>query len=184
MEEQTTWKGHGFTLFVFTGIVVLCSIFFILGMLVGRSQGQKIASVAAAAGPAEKDSSKAGAKDEKSELTFYESAIEKERPPALEAPVAKPEPAAPDPPKQPEAAPAPPPNAVYYQISALRKPSEAEKLLDELRGKGFRAFILAPPVGDPNPYFRVRVGPFGDVVEADQSKKKLETAGYEPILIK
>ena len=33
MEEQTTWKGHTFTLLVFTGIVVLCSIFFILGML-------------------------------------------------------------------------------------------------------------------------------------------------------
>jgi hypothetical protein len=26
MEEQTTWKGHTFTLLVFTGIVVLCSI--------------------------------------------------------------------------------------------------------------------------------------------------------------
>ena len=47
--EQTSWKGHTFTLLVFTGIVVLCSIFFILGMLVGRDQGQKIASSAAPA---------------------------------------------------------------------------------------------------------------------------------------
>ena len=39
MEDQTSWKGHTFTLLVFTGIVVLCSIFFILGMLVGRAQG-------------------------------------------------------------------------------------------------------------------------------------------------
>ena len=48
MEEQTTWKGHSLTLVVFAGIVVLCSIFFILGMLVGRQQGQKIASIATA----------------------------------------------------------------------------------------------------------------------------------------
>src|SRR5215510_6804667 len=44
MEDQTSWRGHTFTLLVFTGIVVLCSIFFILGMLVGRAQGQKMAS--------------------------------------------------------------------------------------------------------------------------------------------
>ena len=33
---------------VFAGIVFLCSIFFVLGMLVGRSQGQKFATVALA----------------------------------------------------------------------------------------------------------------------------------------
>ena len=46
---EQSWKGHSFTLLVFTGIVVLSSIFFILGMLVGRSQGQKIASTSAPA---------------------------------------------------------------------------------------------------------------------------------------
>ena len=49
MEEQTTWKGHTFTLLVFTGIVVLRSIFFIFGMLVGRAEGQKIAGAGGAA---------------------------------------------------------------------------------------------------------------------------------------
>ena len=38
MEEPVSWKGHSFTLFVFAGIVALCSIFFVLGMLVGRIQ--------------------------------------------------------------------------------------------------------------------------------------------------
>lgn len=47
MEENTTsWKNHSFTMLVFGGIVVLCSIFFVLGMLVGRSQGQRIAEMA------------------------------------------------------------------------------------------------------------------------------------------
>jgi len=45
-ETNPTWKNHSFTLLIFGGIVALCSIFFVLGMLVGRSQGQKIAEMA------------------------------------------------------------------------------------------------------------------------------------------
>ncbi len=45
-ETNPTWKNHSFTLLIFGGIVALCSIFFVLGMLVGRSQGQKIAEIA------------------------------------------------------------------------------------------------------------------------------------------
>src|ERR1041385_1530685 len=48
MEDQNSWKGHTFTLLIFGGIVVLCAIFFVLGMLVGRVQSPKIATVAAA----------------------------------------------------------------------------------------------------------------------------------------
>ena len=42
MEETTSWKNHSFTLLIFGGIVMLCSIFFVLGMLVGRNQGIKM----------------------------------------------------------------------------------------------------------------------------------------------
>ncbi len=189
MEDQPTWKGHGFTLMVFSGIVVLCSIFFILGMLVGRTQGQKMATVAAAAEePASKTAAKGGlqneAKNEQPPLTFYESAVDKEKPPALEPPP-KPEPEAPEPPKTPEATRASASrDVVNYQVAALRRAPEAEKVLDSLKKKGFRAFILAPAGGDPNPFFRVQVGPFADMIEAEQAKKKLETAGYQPILKK
>ena len=45
-ETNTSWKNHSFTLLVFGGIVALCFIFFVLGMLVGRNQGQRIAEQA------------------------------------------------------------------------------------------------------------------------------------------
>src|SRR5215510_4038860 len=48
MEEQNSVKGQTFTLMIFGGIVVLCSIFFVLGMLVGRMQGFKLATIAVA----------------------------------------------------------------------------------------------------------------------------------------
>ena len=58
MDEQVTWKGQSFTLLVFGGIVFLCSIFFVLGMLVGRGQGKSAAGaekVAESSNSAEKD---------------------------------------------------------------------------------------------------------------------------------
>ena len=48
-ETNTSWKNHSFTLLIFGGIVALCFIFFVLGMLVGRNQGKRIAEEAYAA---------------------------------------------------------------------------------------------------------------------------------------
>ena len=176
MEEQTTWKGHSFTLLVFTGIVVLCSIFFILGMLVGRQQGQKFASAAVA--PAKSDA-RAAPKEDKPDFTFYDS-VRKENQAALQ-PAPAPSPIIPT--KKPDREPAPAAavsgNVMTYQIGAVRKAADAKKLLDRVKKKGFHAFIVAPVEGDPNPYYRVQVGPFTDLVEAEVAKKKLESEKYQ-----
>ena len=196
MEEQATWKGHTFTLLVFTGIVVLCSIFFILGMLVGRAEGQKVAGPGPGGASARNDA-KAAPKEDKQDLSFYES-LKKEQQPALQpAPAAPPDPppavleapakkAAPDP--EPAASGVPPQapaNSVNYQIGAVSKLADAERLLAEVKKKGFpRAFILSPAEGDPKPLYKVQVGPFSDLIEAQDVKKKLEDAKYQPILKK
>ncbi|PYS55212.1 MAG: hypothetical protein DMG13_05075 [Acidobacteria bacterium] len=181
MEDQTTWKGHSFTLLVFTGIVVLCSIFFILGMLVGRAQGQKAAAIVAEGG-VPKPEVPPPLKEEKPDLTFFES-VEKERQPTLERPKRE------SVPPLLESAPKPaesaaPTKVINYQIAALRKASDADKLLDSAKRKGFRGFILAPVPGDGSPLYRVQIGPFSNMIEAEQAKKKLESAGYQPILKK
>src|SRR5579883_1332869 len=94
MEDQTSWKSHTFTLLVFTGIVVLCSIFFILGMLVGRTQGQKIALAASVSAAAKADAKQAAKEDTRPDLTFYDSvkqtdlaALEPPPPPAKLEPI-------------------------------------------------------------------------------------------------
>ena len=168
MEEQT-WKSHAFTLLVFAGTVVLCSIFFILGMLVGHAQGQKAASAAAAPPPVAEDT-KTVPKDEMPELTFYD-AVRKTEPerapdPAPEAP--------PDVKSKPE-------ESINFQIGAVRKVVDAERLLEQVKKQGFHAFILSPSADDPNPYFRVQVGPVGPA-QAQETKKNLEAVGYQPIL--
>jgi cell division septation protein DedD len=181
MEDQTTWKGHSFTLLVFVGIVVVCSIFFILGMLVGRQQGQKFATIAAAEAASRQDVL-AVPEEEKPDLTFFESvereteAVALEPPPSTEPLIAR------DVPKTLESA--APSSVVNYQIAALRRSADADKLLGEVKKKGFRAFILAPASGEKNPLYRIQVGPFANLSEAEDSRKKLEAAGYEPILKK
>jgi cell division septation protein DedD len=183
MEEQGTWKGHTFTLIVFTGIVVLCSIFFILGMLVGRQQGQKVAS---AAGTTARSDAKAAPKEDKPDFTFYDS-VRKENQAALQPALApssivRSKKLDPEPEREPEPAPAAiaaSGNVINYQIGAVRKAADAQKLLDGVKKKGFRAFILSPGEGDSNPYYRVQVGPFTDLVEAEGAKKKLESEKYQ-----
>jgi cell division septation protein DedD len=195
MEEQTTWKGHTFTLMVFTGIVVLASIFFVLGMLVGRAQAQKLAGNVPATESVKADAkldAKPDPKEDKPNFTFYDSV--KKEPPAVLEPAPKIErPSAPDPPPATKAAPpvekpAPitskPENVLNYQVGALRKSADAERLLSALKAKGFRAFILSPSASDSDPYYRVQVGPFTDPIEAQEAKRKLESAKYQPILKK
>jgi len=186
MEDQTSWKGHSFTLLVFTGIVVLCSIFFILGMLVGRAQGQKTALAASAAPKAEaKDPAK---ENTTPELTFYDSVKKPELPTLEPPPPPEIKPVIPDPPKPPEvttpSAHPPPAKVFHYQIAAFKRSTDAEKLLNEVKKKGFRAFILTPAPDDTRAFFRLLVGPFANGIEAEQAKKDLQTAGYQPILKK
>jgi cell division septation protein DedD len=189
MEEQTSWKAHTFTLLVFAGIVVLCSIFFILGMLVGRDQGQKFAAAAAPPALPAKPDAITAPKDDKPDFTFYDS-VKREEPAALQpAPKPKSDPPRTEPPakRQPDPA-APvtskPANSLNYQIAAFGKASEAEKLLTTLKKKGFKGFILSPASTDPKPLYRVQVGPFSNSIEAEGVKKKLEDAGYQAMLKK
>jgi cell division septation protein DedD len=187
-QDQSSWKGHTFTLLVFTGIVVLCSIFFILGMLVGRAQGQKLVANAPVVSSA-KNEVKPPPKDDKPDLTFYES-VKRSDSTLQAAPLKLAPPPEPDPVETPkekkaaraaEAPPTAPSTAINWQIAAVRKEADARNLLAQVKKKGFKAFILAPSEGDANPYFRVQVGPFSDIIEAQDVKKKLEEARYQPI---
>lgn len=73
-ETNTSWKNHSFTLLIFGGIVALCFIFFVLGMLVGRNQGQRIAHDAIAAEDAKKPADSKTA--EEFPLDIYSQATE------------------------------------------------------------------------------------------------------------
>jgi cell division septation protein DedD len=170
MDDNSSWKGQGFMLLVFAGIVFLCSIFFVLGMLVGRSQGQKFAAIAASESPA-----KGAATDTGPGLNFPEPAAPA---PPVPPPTSKEESAA-EPPAAVDEVPKAPATSINWQIGALRSQSDAEKKLAEVQKLGFRAFIVSPSPNDPVQYYRVQVGPYTDSEEAEIAKKKLEALGME-----
>ena len=199
MNEQVSWKDQSFTLLVFGGIVFLCSIFFVLGMLVGRGQGQRAAEAAVVSAAAKTAAAEARTQAEKASLSTYES-IEtgKETKAGTAPPPAPVKPATPAP--APAAAatvapakaapkpPAPPPPAakvptpakmIYLQVTALEKNSAANKQVEELRKSGFPAVVMG---GDgPNALYKVQVGPFATAADAEIAKRKLEALGYKPI---
>jgi cell division protein FtsN len=186
--ESPSWKGHSFTLLVFGGIVVLCSIFFVLGMLVGRNQGQRIAEMAAA-DSATTQKNAAQPLPDAQPLGYFKNTTEAvpddtlqprpAPPPAVEGSVPAPAPE-PDPPGVKD----PPADKHYLQIIATKDPKEAERERAKVQLKGFRALIFPPKPGDTDPWHRVQVGPYDTSAEAEVAKKELESQGYKNVFSK
>ena len=128
LDDQSSWRGHSFTMLIFGGVVVLCSIFFILGMLVGRAQVEFVAATT----PAELSAEEAD--PDEFDLTFYES-VEQDETQPLESV----RPAAPAPDLEAEVRSGPQDVEAYItlQIAALSNAEQAAKLLEEIRSKGF-----------------------------------------------
>jgi cell division septation protein DedD len=192
MEESTSWKGHGFTLLIFGGIVVLCSIFFVLGMLVGRNQGQRIALAATEESGGKTKTQTAG--DLK--LGFHTETTE-EKPDLKLQPA--PDPPRPDPPArtaQP-ATPARPPAAasdkpkpkpdpepgIYLQILATKNAKQAALELKKVESKGFKARIVIDEQNKVQ-WNRVYVGPYKES-EVNLAKSDLKAkGGYKDVIVR
>ena len=188
--EVPSWKGHSFTLLVFGGIVVLCSIFFVLGMLVGRNQGQRIAEMHAAEVAAPNPAAQP-LPETQPPLEFFnkttgatsDDTLEPRMTPPTTAEATAPAPA---PTAQPDATPLKEsvPDKPYWQIMASKDSKEADKAVDRVRSKGLQARIMAPPPDTPDAVYRVLVGPYDSEAEAEMAKKELEDLGYKGLFRK
>ena len=174
MNDQTSWQGHSFTLLIFGGVVALCSIFFILGMLVGRTQLETTEVVPAAEVLVESSDS------EELDLTFYELLAEVE-PPLLESTPVSQSPTSPQVWTNLPAAIGTIDRDITLQIAALSSPDQAARLQEEVRALGFAVFILRPLPDDASGLHRVQVGPLSEV-EVDGVRSRLEAIGYKPIV--
>ncbi len=70
------------------------------------------------------------------------------------------------------------------QLAALGKREEAEGIVRRLAGKGYPAYLMAPPAGAPAVY-RVRVGKFKDRREAESVSTRLQKEEqFKPWLVR
>jgi|SRR5579863_855372 len=191
-EDTEITLGTGKLLVLFFFLVGVCALFFGLGYSLGRKSEPGITSASAAvpqtAPPAGKNANAPATPG----MTFYKSVEQKDANPELtpagsktdtpassenESPAASAMANVPDPANS-----ATLPTAGYFvQVAAVSKQEDAESLVDALKKKNYAAF-LAPAAADK--LFRVQVGPYTDVKEAEAMRARLIDDGYNPILKK
>jgi DedD protein len=183
--------GTGKLLVLFFGLVGVCALFFALGYSLGRKSEPAITSASAASTPQTvPGNKKASSGSAAASMTFYKSVEQKDANPDLTPPAdAKAEPA----PANATAAQAAPtsgadstttlPTGGYFvQVAAVSKQEDASSLVDALKQKQYPAFVASSVANDK--LFRVQLGPFSDVKEAEGIRTRLIADGYSPILKK
>ncbi len=185
---------------LFFGLVMVCAVFFALGYTLGRKSdaGLNTASAAAPLPTTTKGPKPPGsAAEPAAPMTFYKAVEQKDASAQLtpatstdSAPApATSSPATPASGTQstPSANPPDPMAAIptsgyFVQVAAVSKQDDAEALVDALKKKQYPAFVAANISTDK--LFRVQVGPFGDIKDAEGMRSRLINDGYSPILKK
>ena len=184
--------GTGKLLVLFFGVVGVCALFFALGYSLGRKSEPSL-TVAGATGlpQVSSNSSKASSGASGTQpMTFYKNVQQKDASPELTpAADAKADNSAATstPAQPPQAAGVDPtttiPTSGYFvQVAAVSKQEDADALVDALKKKDYPAFVASAASTDK--LFRVQLGPFSDVKDAEGMRTKLIGEGYSPILKK
>jgi cell division septation protein DedD len=188
--------GTGKLLVLFFGLVAVCALFFALGYSLGRKSEPAVTTASAAALPQPSSSGNktSGVPAAAAPMTFYKAVEQKQATPELtSAAAAKTDPAPPaSSTGTSSGAPAPsntadptttiPTYGYFVQVAAVSKQEDADALVDALKKKAYPAFVAAQTSTDK--LFRVQLGPYSDVKEAETLRAKLVSDGYSPILKK
>ena len=197
-EDTEITLGTGKLLVVFFGLVAICALFFALGYSLGRKS-----EPALAAGPMPGSQLLTGGRNSSSSaappMTFYKNVEQKnanaQLTPAADAETANgpgaktgasTDSAGSNPAQTPASNAADPatvlPTSGYFvQVAAVTKQEDADALVDALKKKEYPAFV-AQPTADK--LFRVQVGPYSDVKDAEAMRTRLISDGYSPIVKK
>jgi DedD protein len=198
---------------LFFGLVVVCAVFFALGYTLGRKSDAGLAAPGTAAPlqPSSNGLKPAGSASTQPapQMTFYKAVEQKDANPQLTPasaegnstgaaaagqPASSPATSAPGTsasgtqtqPSQtgnpPDPMAALPSSSYFVQVAAVTKEEDAESLVDALKKKQYPAFVATNSANEK--LFRVQVGPFNDVKEAEATRSRLINDGYNPILKK
>ncbi|MGD0570821.1 MAG: SPOR domain-containing protein [Candidatus Sulfotelmatobacter sp.] len=199
---------------LFFGLVIVCAVFFALGYTLGRKSDAGLTTASAAAplqtfnGPKPAVSG-SPAQPAPPPMTFYKAVEQKDGDaqltpasteaapanstagqPAAAAPgAASSSAASPEGQGQPSQTSSPPdpmaaiPMGGYFvQVAAVSKQEDADALVDALKKKQYPALVATNSATDK--LFRVQIGPFADIKDAEATRSRLINDGYNPILKK
>ncbi|HYM77202.1 MAG TPA: SPOR domain-containing protein [Candidatus Dormibacteraeota bacterium] len=202
-EDTEITLGTGKLLVLFFGLVGICALFFALGYSLGRKSEPAMNMAGTPAPSTSSSATKAGGGSGTAAtppMTFYKAVEQKDANPELTPPAdaktdttTAPANGAGNPGTNPAAATAPPVNApdagatlptlgYFVQVAAVSKQEDADALVDALKKKEYPAFVAAQVANDK--LFRVQLGPFSEVKDAEAMRTRLVGDGYSPILKK
>jgi DedD protein len=190
---------------LFFGLVIICAVFFALGYTLGRKSdlGLAAASPATPLTTASNGPKPAGSPSAQpaQPMTFYKSVEQKDAnaqltPASANTGSASPATTAQAPATSPgtstagtQSASANPPDPMaalstgyFVQVAAVSKQEDAQALVDALKKKQYPAFVASNSATDK--LFRVQVGPFAEIKDAETMRSRLINDGYNPILKK
>ncbi|MGA7907691.1 MAG: SPOR domain-containing protein [Candidatus Sulfotelmatobacter sp.] len=197
--------GTGKLLGLFFFLVAVCAVFFALGYTLGRKSDVGLAATGSGGSlqtaPNASKPAGTGAQPSTQPMTFYKAVEQKDANPQLTppsgdassgataAPGAQTTPAAQtaappalQTPTQPDPLTTLPTGGYFVQVAAVSKQDDADALVDALKKKQYPAFVAANSATDK--LFRVQVGPFADIKDAEAMRSRLISDGYNPILKK
>jgi DedD protein len=191
---------------LFFGLVIVCAVFFALGYTLGRKSDAGISPAAAGPQQAAANGAKPGVSTTApAPMTFYKAVEQQDAnaqltPAAAEAGAGGAASSAPadghagggpetasESTKVQSAVPGTPMSAssgaeYFVQVAAVSKQQDAQSLVEALQAKQYAAFVAGSSAADK--LFRVQVGPFSDIKEAEAVRARLINDGYTPILKK
>src|SRR6476660_7603244 len=189
LERETDTEitlGTGKMLILFFGLVLLCALFFGMGFTMGKNSVRSAPELVAT--PSGVRPSAANKTGTPAAPEGQATPLSAQQPPAdsgssASNPSAQQTPAAPDQNGTQQQVPgAGQPAAGYFvQVAAVSKQEDADALVEALKGHQYAAFISSQP---SDKLFHVQVGPFGDIKDAEATRAKLVSDGYNPILKK
>jgi DedD protein len=185
--------GTGRMLALFFTFVLVCAVFFAIGFSLGRKTSVVSASnvlTAAQTAPATVVRPSA-ARDAPSQpapqttdFSFYKSVGAKTADTDLKPADSQPQPVSADPSKTPipVASAAPATGGYFVQVAAVTRQEDAEALVQALQKKQYPAFTANNAANDK--FYRVQVGPYADMKDAEAMRGRLVADGYNPIVKK
>jgi len=185
---------------LFFGLVVICAVFFALGYTLGRKSDAIVSATTLGPLPASNGAKPGSSGTPSTPMTFYKAVEQQNANPQLtaakavsennsataaQAPAQGADPSS-SPPAQTGNPPDPmapiPATGYFVQVAAVSKEDDAGALVDALKKKQYPAFVANSAATDK--LFRVQVGPFGDIKDAEAMRSRLINDGYNPILKK
>ena len=169
--------GTGKMLVLFFGLVLLCAIFFGMGFSMGRN------SVKPAPEPLAAPNTTSARRPSAGPTKAPEAPAPQSKPTEGQADTTN-QSASASTPAVPDASAAPPPQpgtGYFVQVAAVSKREDAEALVESLNSHQYQAFITD---GSADKLFHVQIGPFAEVKDAEATRAKLVSDGYNPILKK